>query len=247
MNTMIRYPHVETPGLNNNAYTNMMAVWVLCRALEVLELLSGDTRRELRETLDIHHDETELWTDISHKMLVPFHDGRIISQFDGYHQLEEFDWERYRKKYVNIQRLDRILEAEGDTTNRYKISKQADVLMLFYLFSSDELRTLFRRLGYTFQYETIPENITYYLNRTSHGSSLSRVVHSWVTARSDREKAWMLFEEGLRVDITDAQLGTTAEGIHLGAMAGDCRSYPACTYRTRNTRGYAFFESLPSH
>jgi alpha,alpha-trehalase len=87
---------------------------------------------------------------------VPFHDGNIISQFEGYDQLEEFDWDRYRKNYGNIQRLDRILEAEGDTTNLYKVSKQADVLMLFYLFSSDELRQIFQRLGYPFKYETIP-------------------------------------------------------------------------------------------
>ena len=30
-------------------------------------------------------------------------------------RLEEFDWEGYRAKYGNIQRLDRILGAEGDT------------------------------------------------------------------------------------------------------------------------------------
>ena len=153
-------------------------------------------------------------------MYIPHHDGGIISQFEGYEQLQEFDWERYRLKYGEIQRLDRILEAESDTPNHYKVSKQADVLMLFYLFSSEELRQLFRRLGYPFKYETIPLNIKYYLSRTSHGSSLSRVVHSWVTARSDREKAWEWLQEDLKVDIDDIQLGTTPEGIHLGAMAG---------------------------
>jgi hypothetical protein len=34
-------------------------------------------------------------------------------------------------RYGNIQRLDLILEAENDSANRYKVSKQADVLMLF--------------------------------------------------------------------------------------------------------------------
>jgi hypothetical protein len=56
--------------------------------------------------------------------------------------LEELDWEGYRERYGDIHRLDRILEAEGDSVNRYKASKQADVLMLFYLLSSDELRAL---------------------------------------------------------------------------------------------------------
>lgn len=215
-----RYPHAEEPGLHNNAYTNIMAVWVLWRALEVMDMLADDHRTELRQVLHIKKEEVEHWDELSRNMYVPFHDGGIMSQFEGYEQLEEFDWERYRKKYGNIQRLDRILEPEGDTPNRYKLSKQADVLMLFYLFSSEELRQLFRRLGYPFKYETIPQNMKYYLSRTCHGSSLSRVVHSWVTARSDRERAWELFQEGLNVDIADTQSGTTPEGIHLGAMAG---------------------------
>ncbi|MDT7042883.1 glycoside hydrolase family 65 protein [Candidatus Nitronereus thalassa] len=215
-----QYPKADHPGLNNNAYTNLMVVWVFCRALELLDMLSVDSRTELREIMHISTTEAELWDDISRKMFLPFHDKGIISQFEGYEDLEEFDWERYREKYGDIHRLDRILEAEGDSTNRYKLSKQADVLMLFYLFSSDELRILFKRLGYPFKYSTIPQNVAYYLSRTAHGSSLSRVVHSWVTARSDRAQAWDLLKAALRVDISDVQSGTTAEGIHLGAMAG---------------------------
>jgi alpha,alpha-trehalase len=215
-----QYPGTDHPGLNNNAYTNLMVVWVLCRALEILDMLSDDSRTELREIMHISTTEAELWEDISRKMFIPFHSKGIISQFEGYEKLEEFDWDRYREKYGDIHRLDRILEAEGDSTNRYKLSKQTDVLMLFYLFSSEELRILFKRLGYPFKYSTIPRTIEYYVKRTAHGSSLSRVVHSWVMARSDREQARDLLRQALRVDVSDVQSGTTAEGIHLGAMAG---------------------------
>jgi alpha,alpha-trehalase len=215
-----RYPDATEPGLNNNAYTNVMAAWVMWRALDVLKMLAGDRRTRLREVLGVSREEAEHWREISHKMRVVFHGDGIISQFEGYDQLEEFDWERYRRKYGDIQRLDRILEAEGDTPNRYKVSKQADVLMLFYLFSPDELRQLFKRLNYPFKHNTIVDNVDYYLRRTSNGSSLSRVVHSWVMARTDREGAWKLFTEALETDISDIQVGTTAEGIHLGAMAG---------------------------
>ena len=85
---------------------------------------------------------------MSRRMFVPFHDDGIISQFEGYEDLEELDWDAYRAKYGNIQRLDRILRAEGDDPNRYKVAKQADTVMLFFLFSDDELRRLFERLGY---------------------------------------------------------------------------------------------------
>jgi alpha,alpha-trehalase len=169
-------------------------------------------------------------------MRVPFHGDGIISQFDDYDCLEEFDWAGYSKRYGDIQRLDRILEAEGDSTNRYKVSKQADVLMLFYLFSSEELSQLFRRLGYTFDYETIPRNVRYYSRRTSHGSTLSRVVHSWVLARSDRLASWELFAEALESDLADTQGGTTHEGIHLGAMAGTADLIGRC-YTGIETRG----------
>src|SRR5690606_14924123 len=36
----------------------------------------------------------------------------------------------------------------------------------------------------------------------------------------DRSASWRFFREALDSDIADVQGGTTAEGIHLGAMAG---------------------------
>lgn len=214
------YPDSATPGLNNNAYTNVMAVWVLCRALEVLDLLSDLRRAEVMTQLDLSAEEITRWGDISRRMYLPINADWIISQFEGYDELSELDWTDYRTRYGNIQRLDLILEAEHDSPNRYKLSKQADVLMLFYLFSSEELKGLFERLGYPFAYETIPKNVEYYSARSSHGSTLCRVVHAWVLARSDRPRSMKFFAEALQSDVSDIQQGTTAEGVHLGAMAG---------------------------
>jgi len=45
-------------------------------------------------------------------------------------------------------------------------------------------------------------------------------VHAWVLARNHREWALGYFLEALRSDIADIQGGTTAEGVHLAAMAG---------------------------
>jgi trehalose/maltose hydrolase-like predicted phosphorylase len=214
------YPGASSPGLNNNAYTNVMAVWVMCRALEVLDRIPKARRIELTTRLGISLVELARWDDISRRMYVPFHGDGIISQFEGYGALAELDWAAYRRRYTDIQRLDLILEAEGDSPNRYKLSKQADVVMLFYLFSADELGELFSRLGYSINHDTIPKNIDYYVTRTSHGSTLCRVVYSWVMARSDRLRSMAFFAEALQGDVTDSQHGTTAEGIHLGAMAG---------------------------
>ncbi len=215
-----RYPGADRPGLANNAYTNLMAVWVLCRAAEALDLLPADTRAQLRERLALGDEELAAWDRISRRMTLVFHDDGILSQFEGYDALEQLDWEDYGKRYGHLYRLDFILEAEGDTTNRYKLSKQPDVLMLFYLFSSEELQALFERLGYPWAYETIPRNVDYYLRRSAHDSTLSRVADAWVLARADRPGSWDVFMEALVSDVADIQGGTTSEGIHLGAMAG---------------------------
>ena len=214
------YPDSATPGLDNNAYTNIMAAWVLCHALEVLDLLPDIRRSELATRLKLSTEELARWDDISRRMYVPIQDDGIISQFEGYENLREFDWEGYRTRYGNIQRLDLILEAENESANRYKVSKQADVLMLFYLFSAEELGEMFARLDYPFEYETIPRNVAYYASRSSHGSTLSRVTTSWVLARSDRPRSMTFFTEALQSDVSDIQQGTTAEGVHLGAMGG---------------------------
>ncbi|MDQ1034449.1 trehalose/maltose hydrolase-like predicted phosphorylase [Streptomyces sp. V3I8] len=213
------YPGAEKPGLDDNAYTNVTAAWVLTRALEVLENLPEPRRRELVERTALDGGEIELWEDVSRTLHVPFHDG-VISQFEGYGTLDELDWDGYRKRYGDIRRLDRILEAEGDSVNRYQASKQADVLMLGYLFSPSELQALFSRLGHRLDETVWRRTVDHYLSRTSHGSTLSGLVHGWVLARDRRTEAWTFCQEALRGDIADLQGGTTGEGIHLGAMAG---------------------------
>ncbi len=214
------YPDADEPGVDNNAYTNVMVAWILVRVLEMLSILPGRRRKFMMDDLALTQQDIDRWERISRRLRLVFHDDGIISQFEGYGDLEEFDWEGYREKYGDIHRLDRILEAEDDTPNRYKVSKQADLLMLFYLLSAEELQELFDRLGYPFDEETIPRHTEYYLDRTAHGSTLSRVVHAWVLARSQRGMSWRLFRDALESDIEDIQGGTTHEGIHLGAMAG---------------------------
>jgi trehalose 6-phosphate phosphatase len=215
-----RYPGSDEPGLDDNAYTNVMVVWLLLRAREVLDLLPPNRRAELVESLELGAEELARWQEVSQRMYVPIAADGVISQFEGYRDLAELNWADYRHRYGDIQRLDRILEAEGRSVDDYQVSKQADVLMLFYLLSADELRELLGRLGYPLPPEAIPRTIEYYLARTTHGSTLSAVVHAWVLTRANREQALEHFERALHSDVGDIQGGTTAEGIHLGAMAG---------------------------
>jgi trehalose/maltose hydrolase-like predicted phosphorylase len=213
-------PAREEPGLDDNAYTNVMAAWTLTRALECLDVLPPGRRHELLDTLDLRRSDLEEWQHVSRKLRLCWSGDGVLLQFRGYDALEEFDWAGYRERYGDIRRLDRILEAEDDSPNRYQVSKQADVLMLFQLLTADELYGLLDRLGYRHDQRTIPRTIEYYVDRTCHGSTLSKVVHSWVLARGNRRTAWTYFLEALESDVADVQDGTTGEGIHLGAMAG---------------------------
>jgi trehalose/maltose hydrolase-like predicted phosphorylase len=215
-----RYPGALEGGLRNNAYTNVMAAWICETALTVLDLLPASRRSALRAKIGLGDEELRRWEEMSRRMFVPFHGDGVISQFEGYEELEELDWGAYRERYGNVQRLDRILRAEGDDPNRYKIAKQADAVMLFFLFSGDQLRRLFGRLGYDYGPDTARRTIAYYEQRTSHGSTLSMVVHAGVHAAIDPRSSWERFLEALESDVGDIQRGTTREGIHMGVMCG---------------------------
>ena len=215
------YPDREEPGLNNNAYTNVMVVWGFKHTLEMLEVLDQVRKQELLQELGITEEDLGRWEKISRNLFVPFVEGgKIISQYEGFEELMELDWGHYHTEYGETLRLDRIMEKEGDDVNRYMATKQADVLMLFFLFSPEELAELLQRCGYNFKPSYLADNVAYYEKRTAHGSTLSKLVNSWVLARSDRSQSWRSFKKALMSDFKDIQGGTTPEGIHLGAMAG---------------------------
>lgn len=214
------YPDAPGSGLRDNTYTNVMVSWLCARTCEALDVLEGHFRGELEERLGVRDDEIAKWADVGARLAVSRHADGILSQFDGYENLAELDWARYRARYGNIGRLDLILEAEADSTNRYKAAKQPDVVMLVYLLGMDGLRGQLEHLGFRFTDEDVVRTVEYYSSRTSHGSTLSRVVHASVLAGLDADRGWELFREALIADLDDTQWGTTREGIHLGAMAG---------------------------
>jgi len=215
-----KYPDSDEPGLRNNAYTNVMVAWLSDIASKLLDLLPARRLRSLYEQIELTDEEIATWKGMSHKMYIPFLPNGVISQFEGWENLEELDWDAYRRKYGNIQRLDRILRSEEKDPDSYKVSKQADVVLLFYLFRQDEMRQIFERLGYPYTSDTLRKNVTYYDARTSHGSTLSFVTYAGVFSEIDLAVSWERYMVALESDVGDVQGGTTAEGIHMGVMAG---------------------------
>ncbi|KAF0200888.1 MAG: beta-phosphoglucomutase family [Bacteroidetes bacterium] len=215
-----QYHNTKEGGLRDNAYTNIMVVWAIDKAFEIINLI-GEAASSVKSKLSLDDDELAEWKTISRKLNIVISPEGIISQYDGYFDLAELDWNYYKQKYGNIYRLDRILKAEGKSADEFKVAKQADTLMAFYNLDESEVSVILKELGYKMKDEYLKENLAYYLERTSHGSTLSRVVHALLANMiGDRNLSWELYQDALSSDYNDIQGGTTAEGIHMGVMAG---------------------------
>lgn len=212
------YPWRDCPGLDNNAYTNVMAVWTLCRALELREHLAAPRWQALCRQLHLDDAELVRWDLLSRRMFVPFHDG-IINQYEGFERLEEFD-PAMLPDSMKDKRVDWALRAIGRNADQFQITKQADALTLFYLFPKEEVVALFARLGYDCADDCILRTARYYLARTAHRSSLSRVVYAGALAQVAPEMSWDFYRHVLDTDLDPLKGESVAEGIHLGAMGG---------------------------
>ncbi|HCE12199.1 MAG TPA: glycoside hydrolase family 65 protein, partial [Enterococcus sp.] len=214
------YPNSEIGGLKNNAYTNMMVVWLFEEIDHLQAEIDTDIFTGILQKTELTPADLNTMADIRTKLGLEIDADGIIAQFEGYFQLEDLDWDHYKKTYGNIYRMDRILNAEGKSADSYKVAKQADSLMIFYNFSKQQVNQILTDLDYELPSDYVEKNLNYYLQRTSHGSTLSRIVHAQLAAMvDDQELAWSLYQEALSSDYRDIQGGTTAEGIHAGVMA----------------------------
>jgi trehalose/maltose hydrolase-like predicted phosphorylase len=212
-------PGTEEGGLKNNAYTNLMVAWLLGKVTAYLDSAPKDKLDPLLVKINLSDGEIDRWKDIKNKLTIDISDEGIIAQFEGYFGLKELDWEHYRQAYDNIHRMDRILKAEGKSPDDYKVAKQADTLMAWYNLGTEEVSSLLSAMGYRADRATLQPNFDYYIQRTSHGSTLSRIVHAYLANELGKsDLAWEMYMEALSSDYVDIQGGTTAEGIHAGVM-----------------------------
>lgn len=193
--------------VNDNAYTNWMARLNLEHALWAARWLAQqfpERSDELRAQLALDAAEIESWEEIARTLYFPEpnKDG-VIEQFEGF-----FDLAAYRLPQAERFRppLERLFNAEE--INASQLIKQADVLMLFFLFPERFPRNL------------LDANYRYYEPRTDHGSSLSPPVHAALAARLGRtDEAWRYFRRALWLDLENA-MGNSTLGVHPASMAG---------------------------
>ena len=194
-------------GVDDNAYTNMMARWNILRALELAELLRTRWPERwdvLAGQLGLDAAELAQWAEAARTLVTGLDEVTgLIEQFAGFFRLEPVDLTRYAGRHLPV---DVVLGRER--TQRSQVVKQADVVALLAL------------LPDAFDPATRLANFRAYEPRTAHGSSLSRSMHALVAARlGEMEVALRYLRDTAAIDLSDSA-ADSAGGVHIAALGG---------------------------
>ncbi|HYF81650.1 MAG TPA: glycosyl hydrolase family 65 protein [Clostridia bacterium] len=201
-------PDEYTEHIDNNAYTNYMAHYVISIALKLY-----DTMRKERLPLFTLLDEKlslskryDTYQSAVEKLYLP-KEGKngVIPQDDTFLNKKEIDIEKYRDDDIKQSIL---LHYSRSQIIDMQVLKQADVVMLLYT-----LRKLFDS-------KTIEASWEYYEKRTIHDSSLSSAIHSIVACHfRNISGAYSFFKDACRIDMGQSPVSSNT-GIHTAAMGG---------------------------
>jgi maltose phosphorylase len=201
-------PNEYENNVNNNWYTNTMAVWTLSYTLANLVNLKKENpsafKKLVARTGLKFSEETGRWADIIKNMHFPFDEKRkVFLQQDGFLDKELRTASSLPKRERPINQhwsWDRIL--------RSCFIKQADVLQGLYVLEDQ------------YDEETIRRNFDFYEPMTVHESSLSACIHSIIASRiGNADKAYELYLRTARLDLDDYNR-EVADGLHITSMAG---------------------------
>lgn len=200
-------PNEYENNINNNWYTNTIAIWCLKYAIEAIDTVKKNNSKRLTEILTktkFNQKEIKDWQAIINQMYYP-EDKKlgIFLQQDGYLDKEQVlvkDLPDSERPLNQKWSWDRIL--------RSCFIKQADVLQGLYFFEDD------------YDLETIRRNYDFYEPRTVHESSLSPCVHAIIAAKlGDLDRAYEFYLRTSRLDLNDYN-NDTDDGLHITSMAG---------------------------
>ncbi|HEX5641418.1 MAG TPA: glycosyl hydrolase family 65 protein [Thermoleophilia bacterium] len=194
-------------GVDDNAYTNVLARWNIKRALEALAWLEGvdrDRAVELKKRLGTTGSELSTWRRVLDGYVTGFDPETLLyEQFAGFYDMADVPIEKLRPRPMAADLL-----LGRDVTLVSKVVKQADVVMLCHVLA-DEIDEATTRANYDY-YEPI----------TCHGSSLSPGIHAAVAARlHDIPEATEYFKMAAAIDLAD-NMGNAAAGLHMATMGG---------------------------
>ncbi len=189
----------------NNAYTSRLAQYTMASAIKLVDELMGrypEKVTKLLNELDFIEDLSAL-RSVTPKVFVPSPDENtgIVEQFDGYFNLEDTIPKILRQRLLNPKEYwGGAYGVASDT----QVIKQADVIMLQYLFRDDYTK------------EQLTENWQYYEPRTEHGSSLSACIYGLMACQiGQQDWAYDYFMKTAQVDLT-GESKTFAGDLYIG-------------------------------
>lgn len=191
--------------VDDNAYTNVMASWLLERAVDLVRTLDGRGAaawRALSERLGLLASEVAGWETVGARLVDGFDAARgVHEQFAGFFELPALDLSGFARPGTPVD-----LVLGHATVQAAQVIKQADVVMLMHMLED------------RFPLEVRRANYRYYEPRTAHGSSLSPGAHAYVAARmGDWEEAMHHFRIAASIDL-DNRWGNTAGGVHMAGF-----------------------------
>ncbi len=201
-------PNEYENNVNNNWYTNKMAVWTLEYTLEALEFVMQEYPAQYTEIIEKtgfqNEVEIKAWKDIIDNMYFPYSETfQVFLQQEGFLDKDQL-------KVTALPPEERPLNQHWswDRILRSVFIKQADVLQGIFNFEKD------------YDMETIRRNYDFYEPRTVHESSLSPCIHSILAARlGKKEDAYNLYLRTSRLDLDDYN-HEVHEGLHITSMGG---------------------------
>lgn len=193
--------------VSDNAFTNWMVRFNLEKAawaVEWLKKYDQDRARHLGQRLNLSDDEIKVWRKIAQNVYRSrTNSDGVVEQFEGFCDLRSIALSSKDRMRAPLSRLFGWQEI-----NELKIIKQADVLMIPFLFPN------------AFAKPVLLANYQYYEPITDHGSSLSPCVHAAIAARCGlQEQATRYWEQSLDFDLMNL-MKNTALGIHSGCIGG---------------------------
>ena len=193
--------------VNNNAFTNTMAKWNLLMAHNLYQKIKRTKSpgfKNLKEKVTLSDKEAKNWKKIAGGININMNKKKIIEQFDGYFRKREIKITAWDENFLPV--ISQKLTPRD--YNKTQLVKQADVIMLLYLFPD------------AFPAKIKKANYAYYLDRTLHKSSLSLPSHASMAIEvGDKNRAYSFFNTALRADISNVN-NNTSDGIHAACIGG---------------------------
>lgn len=193
--------------VDNNAFTNYIAHWNMELAVNVIDELEEDSKAittKLNELFNFEELRNQL--EKRHQLYLPQpNDDLIIPQDDTYFSKEIIDLTPYK----NGEQVGTLFHDYNLTqVNNMQITKQADVMLLVYLFEN------------LFNNEIKVANWKYYEPKTTHDSSLSLSTHAALAADlQESELSYELFTRARDIDMGQ-KMKSSDEGIHAASLGG---------------------------